>query len=96
MLLRDKIIFVFYIGVEDMPKRNVSERLCDARYHFDYLRDESTEIIFLPDFDTQSCRVEAINPKLLCDEDYCKVEEMVDNFHTKLKEWENDKRTADK
>lgn len=90
MLLKDKIILVFYIGVESLSKPKAAQYLASASNHFKGLADESAELIFLPDFETDTPHIDVINPRLLCDEDYCKVEELVDTCKKKLEEWEKE------
>lgn len=88
MLLKDKLILVFYVGVEGLSMTRTSEMVRDARYHFESLKDESVEFIFVPDFKTRSCRVEAINPKRISDEEYEKVSEIVEDYKNRLKNYD--------
>lgn len=91
MLLKDKLILVFYVGIEDCNMARANERLIDVRNHFESLKDESVEFIFAPDFETRSCRVETINPKRISDEEYEKVLEIVEDYKNRLKNY--DQRT---
>ena len=88
MLLKDKLIIVVYIGVEDCNKARANERLVEVRNHFESMRDESVEFIFVPDFETCSCRVDAINPKRISDEEYEKVSEIVEDYKNRLKKFD--------
>jgi hypothetical protein len=85
MLLKDKLIIVVYIGVEDCNMIRANERVNIVRNHFESMRDESVEFIFVPDFESCSCRVETINPKRISDEEYEKVSEIVEDYKKSLK-----------
>jgi len=88
MLLKDKLIMVFYLGVEGCDMARADERLIAARNHFKSLEDESVEFIFVPDFETRSGRVDAINPKRISDEEYEKVSRMVEDYKDRLKKFD--------
>lgn len=79
---------VFYIGVEDCNMAAADARLAVVRDHFKSIGDESVEFIFVPDFETRSCRVDAINPKRISDEEYEKVSEMVEDYKNHLKKFD--------
>ncbi len=78
---------VFYVGVKDCDMIRAAERLAATRNHFESLNDESVEFIFVPNFETHSCRVDAINPQRISDEEYEKVSEMVENYKNHLKKF---------
>ena len=88
MLLKDKLIVVVYIGVEDCSMASANAKLAAVRDYFKSMEDESVEFIFAPDFETRSCRVDAINPKRISDEEYEKVSEMVEDYKNRLKKFE--------
>ncbi len=79
---------VFYIGVGGYNRAQAIEIFNTARNYFESLRDESVAFIFAPDFETRSCRVEAINPKRISDEEYEKVSEIVKDYDNRLKKFD--------
>lgn len=87
MLLKDKMIVAFYIGVKGYNMARATERLGAACQMFESMNDESAELIFMPNFETSSDRVEVLNPKRISDEEYEKVSGMVEDCKNHLKKF---------
>ena len=85
----DKLILVFYIGVERFMSNQsrAMEYMVNVKNTFEHLKDESTELIFIEQFETNESRVEAINPKLINEEDYEEVKKLVNEYKEKMKEF---------
>ena len=63
------------------------EYMVNVKNTFEHLKDESTELIFIEQFETNESRVEAINPKLINEEDYEEVKKLVNEYKEKMKEF---------
>ena len=86
MLLKDKITLVFYIGSKGLQKFDAIKRVIDAREYFRGLKDDSSEFIFLPDYYDENDHIEAINPKVISEEDFAKVEHIIEKLKRKIDE----------
>lgn len=89
MLLKDKLILVFYLGCEGMNRRQVNETSVQASMYFRYLRDESSETIFIPNFESPNTKVEVLNPRDMNTDDLKKLESLIDEFNKTCKKDEN-------
>lgn len=85
----DKLILVFYIGIERFMNNQprAMEYMVNVKNAFEHLKDESTELIFIEQFETNESRVEAINPKLINEKDYEEVKKLVNEYKEKMKEF---------
>ena len=64
------------------------EYMVNVKNTFEHLKDESTELIFIEQFETNESRVKAINPKLINEEDYEEVKKLVNEYYKeKMKEF---------
>lgn len=86
MDLKDKIILIFYIGTKGCSRKEANERLTNAKYSMDYLCDESSELILIPDSSRDDIDVKCINPKFVTEEEYKEVEKVITELKEKLKQ----------
>lgn len=92
MLDKDKIILVCYIDVSEI----------DDSYTLEYLNSFSESLIFdesvlkliIPN--NEETRIECINPKLISDDEYAKVSELVANAQYMLNEFLNNTKNDGK
>lgn len=77
MLLKDKLILIFYVGVGGRPMLRANEVMHSTQMHFDRISDESTQFIYIPDFDSSTTHIEAVNPKSLKEEDCVALEKAI-------------------
>ena len=85
MDLKDKIILIFYIGTKGCSRKEANTRLMNAEYSMERLRDDSCELLFAPNFDTDNNEVKCINPKFVTEEEYKEVEKVITELKEKLK-----------
>lgn len=86
MDLKDKIILIFYIGTKECSIKEANERIINAKYSMERLRDDSCELIFVPDFSTDNNDVKCINPKFVTEEEYKEIEKVITKLKEKLKQ----------
>jgi len=77
MPLKDKLILIFYVGVGRGLISHANEVVRATQMHFDRISDESTQFIYIPDFDSNTTHIEAVNPKSLKEEDCVSLEKAV-------------------
>lgn len=87
MLLKDKIILVFYAGVKGCNIKKSNEMVCRINEQLKEFRDESSEIIVLPDFTKEVSHIETINPRVIKDEEYEELEKTINKFKQKVDEY---------
>ena len=86
MLDKDKIIIVVYVGVHDMSYQ--IQAIENVRKALSNYFDESVKLIFAPDYGNIGTTFECINPVLLNEEEYKKVQEKLDTIDKVIKELE--------
>lgn len=84
--MRDKIILVFYIGCHEILRENVIDYVNEIAHRFEFYRDNTTEIIFIPCFEETDSRIECINPKLVNQKTYDEAMKVVETFKSKADE----------
>jgi len=85
MLVKDKIIVVFYINVKDLEPSDRAAFLNDVQEQVKSFEDESVITWIIPSTDGKN-RLECINPVLLNEEQYKEVEEKLDYIRSKYNE----------
>lgn len=94
---KDKIIIVFYIDVSRINRDDVYEYTSYVAKHFNGYFDDSVKTVFVASEDGGGNRVECINPVLLNQEQYQKVQEKIDEYEVEFKKWqERNGTTTDK
>lgn len=92
--LRDKIILVFYVPVDNMDYNEIMQYLEEFQKIFSsWDNDDSVERIIFPSKNGENARVECINPVLLSDEKYTEAEQILNEIKIKVNEFykENNK-----
>jgi len=88
MLDKDKLFLVIYIGVKNMSDTDIADYV--RAFENVWSPDESVQIIFIPTVESNTTRVECINPVLLDEEKYKEVEEKIEKIATILNNLENE------
>lgn len=83
MLLKDKIILVFYADIRYIGNNDISVYLKDIDNKLKYIEDGSVEIVIIPIRETS--RVECINPRLATDNENKKIEELIEKYNEYIK-----------
>lgn len=84
-----KLIVVIYVGTEDMS--NAFQAIDDVRNSISSFFDKSVKLIFVPDYNNIGIKVDCINPVLLDEEEFKKVDEKLDKINKLIDEHLNDK-----
>lgn len=92
MLDKDKIILICYIDVSEIDDSYTLEYL--NRFNESLIFDESVLKLIIPNH--EETRIECINPKLISDEEYAKVSELVANAQYMLNEFLNNTKNDGK
>lgn len=83
MLDKDKLIVVIYVGTERIEK--TYELVIDLEKNIKNCFDDSVRLIFVPDMNNIGIKFECINPVLLNEEQYKKVEDKLTVLDNKIK-----------
>jgi len=75
MELKDKIILVYYLDIRYINSSDVNQYLFDFYEKIKEENDDSVYQIIIPV--REASRVECINPKLISEDEYKKVEELI-------------------
>lgn len=86
MLDKDKIIIIVYLGAGD--PLDTYEYIREVEKNIHNLFDESVKLIFAPLHNEFGTKFECINPVLLNEEQYKKVEEKLDTLDEVIKKLE--------
>lgn len=76
-----KLIVVFYVGVKNIDSIDVPAYLNECSQS---LQDPEVKTYVVPDYSTNSCRVECINPVLLTPERYKEAEDKLDMLEKRI------------
>ena len=91
ILDKNKIILIVYVGLKG--ESSPSEILYNVEKSLRNKFDDSIFLAIVPDYQNYfSMRIECINPVLLDDEQYKKVEEKIKEFEEKIKGLSNEKK----
>ena len=82
MLLKDKIIIVFYVDIRYVNVIDISTFLAEFSNTIKDI-DESVYQIIIPVRETS--RVECINPRLATDDENKKIEELIEKYNEYIK-----------
>jgi len=85
MLDKDKLIVVIYVGTERIEK--TYELVIDLEKNIKNCFDDSVRLIFVPDMNNIGIKFECINPVLLNEEQYKKVEDKLTVLDNKIKNY---------
>lgn len=84
MNFKDKLILVFYIGVEGICDSDVPAYMSEVADYITRGKDESAEFYFIPDPESRTTRVECINPQFLTEERVKEMEEKSNELMKRL------------
>lgn len=70
---KDKLIVVIYVGTDDIT--NLYPTLQNIRNEVSQFFDESVKLCFIPDYNNVGIKIDCINPVLLDEEEFKKVDE---------------------
>ena len=73
---KDKLFLVFYVGVKSISTEDRHVYFNEIVHHMDF--DYTIRPIYVPDYCSDEIRVECINPKLITEDEYVKVQEIID------------------
>lgn len=82
MLLKDKIILVYYLDIRYVNDNDISAFLAEFSNEIKDI-DESVYQIIIPVRETS--RVECINPRLVTDDENKKIEELIEKYNEYIK-----------
>jgi len=85
MLVKDKLIIVFYVNVDGLDISDRLSYLSEVQEQVRSFEDESTISWIIPTTDGKN-KLECINPVLLNEEQYKEVEEKLDYIRSKYNE----------
>jgi hypothetical protein len=81
---KDKLFLVFYVGLKSIRTEDRCAHLNEIVHHMDF--DYTISQIYVPDYCSDEIRVECINPKLITEEEYNGVQEIIDKVHNLIEE----------
>lgn len=82
MLDKEKIIIIIYFGVKNQENDDV---MFEASKLIKNSFDDSIRILVVPEYRSFGIKFECINPVLLNEEQYKKVEDTINEFEKKIK-----------
>lgn len=84
-MIKDKIILVFYIGLKNIFDDDRPDYMAEITQHMNCLKDDSTELLFIPLSSTNDSKIECINPRIINNEDEVKkIEELIEKYKNSL------------
>lgn len=81
---KDKLFLVFYVGVKSIRTEDRYVYFNEIVHHMDF--DYTIRPIYVPDYCSDEIRVECINPKLITEEEYKSVQEIIDKANNLIEE----------
>lgn len=75
---KDKLLLVFYVGLKHIQQKDRSAYFREISQHFINAFDETIKPILIADVKSNKTKVECINPKLITEDEYAKVQEIID------------------
>jgi hypothetical protein len=75
---KDKIFLVFYVGLKHILQEDRPAYFNEISQFFINAFDETIKSILIPDITSDKTKVECINPKLITEDEYVKVQEIID------------------
>ena len=85
-----KLIVVIYVGSENKEPHIIFQTISDIRKFISQYFDKSVKLIFVPDYNNIGIKVDCINPVLLDEEEFKKVDEKLDKINKLIDEHLND------
>lgn len=73
---KDKLLLIFYVGVKSIHIEDRCAYFNEIVHYMDF--DYTIRPIYVLDYCSDEIRVECINPKLITEDEYVKVQEIID------------------
>ena len=81
---KDKLFLIFYIGIDGLNESSIDEYIKEIQNKLKDL-DNSVRQIFIPQRGSNNIKVECINPVLLDEVQYKRVQDIIDEVNNNLK-----------
>ena len=75
---KDKLLLIFYVGLKHIRLEDRTVYFNEISQHFIKAFDETIKPILIADVKSDKTKVECINPKLITEDEYVKVQEIID------------------
>jgi len=75
---KDKLLLIFYVGLKHIRQEERPAYFNEISQHFINAFDETIKPILIADVKSNKIKVECINPKLITEDEYAKVQEIID------------------
>ena len=75
---KDKLLLIFYVGLKHIRFEDRTVYFNEISQHFIKAFDETIKPILIADVKSDKTKVECINPKLITEDEYVKVQEIID------------------
>lgn len=75
---KDKLLLIFYVGLKHIQQEDRPAYFSEILRHFTNSFDETIKPILIADVTSDKTKVECINPKLITEDEYTKVQEIID------------------
>ena len=75
---KDKLLLIFYVGLKHIRQEERPAYFNEISQSFNNTFDETIMPILIADVTSDKTKVECINPKLITEDEYVKVQEIID------------------
>lgn len=75
---KDKLLLIFYVGLKHIRLEDRTVYFNEISQHFIKAFDETIKPILIADVKSDKTKVECINLKLITEDEYVKVQEIID------------------
>ena len=75
---KDKLLLIFYVGLKHIQQKDRPAYFSGISQSFINAFDETIKPILIADFTSDKTTVDCINPKLITEDEYVKVQEIID------------------
>lgn len=86
-----KLIVVIYVGSENKEPHIMYQTISDIQKSISQYFDKSVKLLFIPDYTNIGIKVDCINPVLLDEEEFKKVDEKLSKINNLIDEYLNGK-----
>ena len=83
---KDKLLLIFYVGLKHIQQEDRPGYFSEISRHFINAFDETIKPILIADVKSDKTKVECINPKLITEDEYAKVQEIIDKANCLVEE----------
>lgn len=82
---KDRLIIIVYVGTKDMTGLEYDQYMDQFNSVSDFF-DKTVKVLFVPNAESSTTTVDCINPKLLSEKEYKKVQETIMKLEEFIKE----------